>query len=129
MVDFINFFNQFESIQSEKLNELVTLGVELEEDVLGQMLTLFRESTQEIIAQLHLKFQHKENKDISALAHQLKSSAGNIGLKRLHQICAYLEKGIKENSLDTNAISSLIVLVEREFLSTMQELKQFEKAA
>lgn len=129
MIDFTSFFNQFETVQSEKLNELVALGQELHEDVLGQMLELFRESTKEIIEKLHLSFQLKNHDDIAAMSHQLKSSAGNMGLMRLHQICTYLEKGIKESSLSTNEVSSLIVLIEKEFLHAMNELKQFERAA
>lgn len=129
MINFTSYFNQFESVQSEKLNELVTLGKELHEDVLGQMLELFRESTTEIIEKLHLNFQLKNTKEIAAFAHQLKSSAGNIGLTKLHQMCTYLEKGIKESSLNTDEISNLVVMVEKEFLFAMSELKQFEKAA
>lgn len=127
MIDFSGFFTQYPRLQQEKITELVILGIDLQEDVLGQMVELFNESSLEIINGIHQAYQNKDSSELAALAHKFKSGAGNIGLMKLHHMCTYLEKGIKENSLTLDECSSLIVSMEKEFHEGMGLLQRYHK--
>ncbi len=58
---------------------------------------LFEEHTSEVIQQLPLLHTNHQAKGLNALVHKYKSSANNVGNKKLYQLCNQMEKETQKN--------------------------------
>lgn len=124
-------YAKFESFESKKLDVLIQLGKDLNEDVLAEMLTTYLQTTEDTLKNLKLNFAKKDFKAIARLAHKQKSSSGQLGLNKLHKLCSDLEKFAEDSaSLPVASdIDALINLIHFETNLTTDLLNNFLRAA
>ncbi|OFZ31400.1 MAG: hypothetical protein A2622_02100 [Bdellovibrionales bacterium RIFCSPHIGHO2_01_FULL_40_29] len=114
-------------LETEKLDVLVQLGRDLNEDVLGQMLTLHFETTSQIIQELQSSFLKKDFPQLARLAHKFKSNSGQVGLQRLHKMSDVLENLCQQQNQNWIRIENIIQEIIQESNATNKLLNQYAK--
>src|SRR5688572_5568834 len=94
----------------DSLRQLTMPG---EPDVLVQVLRLFLQEAPPRIARLRNAWASGDIEDVHRAAHSLKGSAGNIGARRLFEVCRRLDE--EGRSDDRSAVSQLIDELGAEF--------------
>ncbi|MBC7465396.1 MAG: Hpt domain-containing protein [Bdellovibrio sp.] len=124
-------YNNFESFEAKKLDVFIQLGKDLDEDVLSEMLYTYFQTTEETIQNFKAHFANKDFKSIAHLAHKLKSSSGQLGLQKLHQLCTDLENFVHSESSDNVElnVNKYLTLIFDETHLTTALLSNFLKAA
>lgn len=120
-------FENYLRIETEKIDVLVQLGKDLNEDVLGQMLALHFETTAEIIQEVHESLLKKDFSQVARLAHKFKSNSGQVGLQRLHRMSDELEKLCQQQNQNLIGIENLIKEINQEIDATNKLLNQYAK--
>ncbi len=122
-------YNNFDSLDSTKLDQLISLGKDIEEDVLGQLIAIHKETSDLILVQMHELLAFKNFDEIKRCAHKFKSSSANLGLMRLHKLCSDLETYLgKPDSVNLDALSEFIESINYEYTQTNQKLNIYQKA-
>ena len=129
MINLKNFNSEVESFCPEKLDVLVQLGKDINEDVLGQLLDLHISVADGIISTLQGHFQKKEFQAIARAAHQYKSNCGQLGLLKLHSYCSDLENLIHGNSFSENQIKQHLQALEIENQIALDNLRNYRRSA
>ena len=110
----------------EKVDQLIQLGKDLNEDVLSQLLRVHFETSE---VQLHeIKQWSLQNKFlyIRAGAHKMKSSCGTLGLNKLHRLCADLERYLTETSTISGAtVNAFVEGILKEYQYSKSLINQF----
>ncbi len=101
------------------LRELTPPG---EPDVLTEVLKLFLDEAPKRLERLRDAWQERNAPDLQRAAHSLKGSAGNIGAKRMYEICRQLDERGKAN--DFPGAKHLIESLAAEFRSVEEEIRQ-----
>ena len=70
-----------------------------EPDVLGEVLAMFLTEVPPRIDRLRIAWAAGNIEEVHRAAHSLKGSAGNIGARRLHGVCAQLDEKTKSGDL------------------------------
>jgi HPt (histidine-containing phosphotransfer) domain-containing protein len=125
-------YNNFDSFDPTKLDQLIALGKDIEEDVLGQLILVHKESSEVALSEMHGFLKEKQSDELRRSAHKFKSSSANLGLMRLHKLCGDLEAYIVQNSsgaLDYSVIKEYVESIQHEFNQTNQKLFSYQKAA
>lgn len=124
-------YAKYESFDSKKLDVFIQLGKDLQEDVLTEMLATYFKTTDEAIDSLKFNFSKQDFKNVARQAHKLKSSSGQLGLIKLHQLCSDLELLLQHhlNESNTPAAIDILNLIYEETHLTTALLNQFLKAA
>lgn len=124
-------YAKYNSFDSQKLDVFIQLGKDLQEDVLTEMLNTYFKTTDEAIESLKFNFQKHDFKGVGRQAHKLKSSSGQLGLLKLHQLCNDLELLLQHHVADgkTEQVTTLLNLIYEETRLTTTLLNSFLKAA
>lgn len=125
-------YNNFDSFDPTKLDQLIALGKDIEEDVLGQLIIVHKESSGVALAEMYQFLQQKQSDELRRAAHKFKSSSANLGLMRLHKLCGDLESYIVKNpalSLDYVLIKEYVESIQHEFNQTNEKLFSYQKVA
>ena len=136
MTEMMSFFQQYQdhlSLDESKIQQLVQLGEEIGEDVLGQLTEVHVHATDELVRELPVLYQQQRFDELVRVAHKFKSSCGNLGLTKLHHLCADFEKQlghfIKIKSFDRRVIQNFVDCITYEVKSTTQQLQSRQKVS
>lgn len=125
-------YNNFDSFDPTKLEQLIALGKDIEEDVLGQLITVHKESSEVALSEMHQFLKEKKSDELRRSAHKFKSSSANLGLMRLHKLCGDLEDYIVKTTngqFDFSVMKEYVESIQHEFNQTNQKLFSYQKAA
>jgi HPt (histidine-containing phosphotransfer) domain-containing protein len=126
-------YNSVQSVDTEKLDQLLNLGRDIEEDVLGQLLKIHHESAEIIIQEMNQFLTQKNFTELKRSAHKFKSSCANLGLLKLSNLCSdfesFLSKHFLENSAEIVSAQEFIDCIQYEFSQTNQKLFSYQKVA
>lgn len=125
-------YNNFDSFDPSKLEQLIALGKDIEEDVLGQLIVVHKESSGIALVEMQQFLQQKQWDELRRAAHKFKSSSANLGLMRLHKLCGDLENYIVKNQvpdLDCILVQEYVESIQHEFNQTNQKLFSYQKVA
>ncbi|MFP3948008.1 MAG: Hpt domain-containing protein [Gemmatimonadota bacterium] len=111
--------NDLAVLDSEALDRLREWGGD---DLVVKMLDLFMEHGPERVAQIRSGVETGSLEETQRGAHSLKSSAGNLGARRLQAGAARLEGLADEGDLD--AVEELLPELEREFREAKRSLEE-----
>lgn len=126
-------YNNFDSLDPSKLDQLITLGKDIEEDVLGQLIQIHRETSEAALVEMQNFLSQKSFDELRRSAHKFKSSSANLGLMRLHKLCGDLELYLTK--LSSIALADIVLVKEYvdsisyECNQTNQKLFSYSKAA
>jgi HPt (histidine-containing phosphotransfer) domain-containing protein len=125
-------YNNFDSFDPTKLDQLIALGKDIEEDVLGQLILVHKESSEVALLEMHQFLKEKKSDELRRSAHKFKSSSANLGLMRLHKLCSDLEEFIVKapnGQFDFGVMKEYVESIQHEFNQTNQKLFSYQKAA
>ncbi|MFZ3230384.1 MAG: Hpt domain-containing protein [Pseudobdellovibrio sp.] len=125
-----NYIN-FETFDEKKLDILIQLGKDLNEDVLSEMLATYFSSTDQTVEMLKINFANSDFASIARLTHKHKSSCGQLGLIKLHKLCTDLETYLKPDNtfINSNDVMEFLNAIYLEIDLTGTMLRNFLKAA
>lgn len=109
-----------------KVDELIQLGKDIQEDVLGQMVNLHFQTSQNIIEEIKFAFGTTNLPRIAELAHKFKSNSGQLGLVKLHVLCDDLEGLINSGNYSSEEINTLLYFIYAEDQLTHGKLAVFQ---
>lgn len=92
------------------------------QDFISKMITLFSEITPKHVEEMKICLIENDFEAIGKIAHGMKPSIDQMGIKSLYQTIRDLEKNGKENT-NTNQIPNLITEVENVINTVCQQLK------
>jgi len=125
-------YNNFDSFDPTKLDQLIALGKDIEEDVLGQLIAVHKESSGAALVEMHEFLKQKKSDELRRAAHKFKSSSANLGLMRLHKLCGDLEAYVVKTvpaELDFAVMKEYVDSIQHEFNQTNQTLFSYQKVA
>lgn len=108
----------------DSLRQLTPPG---EPDVLIEVLTLFLDEAPKRMEKLRDAWQERNAYEMQRAAHSLKGSAGNIGARRMYEICKQLDERGKAN--DFTGAKHLIEVLAGEFHNVETEIRLLLKAS
>ncbi len=124
-------YDQYQTLNETQLNQLIQLGQDIDEDVLGQLLKIHQDTALVIIDEMRKFCVDKNHAELKKIAHKFKSSCGNLGLMKLHKLCHDLEtlmsKSFAEN--ETFVVKDFLDCIEYEFKNSETKLFIYKKAA
>lgn len=120
----IDKYEHLPSFDMERIDVLIKLGKDLNENVLAQMLNLHFEASAQIIEESQLAFANKNYILLAQLAHKFKSNSGQLGLIKLHAMCNDLENLIRVQNGTEIQILELLTAVTNENVKTIQRLHE-----
>lgn len=108
-------------INRNQIGQLMFFEKSAEENLIDNMIGIITEQFQDEIPRLKMMNQQGLGNDMSAVAHKLKSSAGQLGLNWLEKLCLELEtEGRRKGNFNfLEAIDKMDI----EFKVSIQELK------
>lgn len=126
-------YNNFDSFDPTKLDQLIALGKDIEEDVLGQLIVVHKESSEVALSEMQKHLLEKSSDELRRSAHKFKSSSANLGLMRLHKLCgdleAFIVQGTTTGKIDYAVVKEYVDSIQHEFNQTNQKLFSYQKAA
>ena len=111
------------SFDRTKVDELIQIGKDINEDVLDQMLDLHFKTSIDIVTEMSAALQNSNLIKVAELAHKFKSNSGQLGLFKLNMMCGDLENLIKVMPISKDEICELINLIFQENQLTSGKLK------
>ena len=114
-------------IDLQIIESLRALSEPGEEDVVVTLSRLYLDDFAEAITEIKLSLDKGALPICSAVAHKMKSSSGNLGLKELQRGFLELERGSKTppGVFDIDDLKALLHLIEIEFLDVEPILRTF----
>lgn len=126
-------YDNIHSLDSTKLDQLITLGKDIDEDVLGQLLGVHKETSELILNDMQKFLSDKNYLELKRCAHKFKSSSANLGLLKLHKLCADLEVLLNQaevfNRSESDQLSEFILSIVYESKQTSEKLFSYGKVA
>lgn len=124
-------YNNFDSFDPSKLDQLIQLGKDIDEDVLGQLIVVHKESCDMALIEMLHFLKEKKVDELKRTAHKFKSSSANLGLMRLHKLCGDLEGYLAQTPppLDFILVKEYIESIQHECNQTNQKLFSYQKVA
>lgn len=117
------------SFDRTKVDELIQIGKDINEDVLDQMLDLHFKTSIDIVTEINAALQNSELLKVAELAHKFKSNSGQLGLLKLNVMCGDLENLTKDMPNCKVEICELINLILHENQLTLSKLKLLQGQA
>lgn len=111
------------SFDKTKVDELIQIGRDINEDVLVQMLDLHFSTSLDIINEMKIALDNLNLSEVAQLAHKFKSNSGQLGLVKLNVLCGDLEDLIKQTPSSDDVICELFNLILEENELTLNKLK------
>jgi HPt (histidine-containing phosphotransfer) domain-containing protein len=115
------------SLQADPLTGLREMTEEYGQDIVAQIASQFIDSVPGLMNELDAQVAHADAVQLRALAHSLKGSSGNLGLKRTQSLAALLEQAAREGRL-TEAPSLVSQLRETLITTAGAIRREFVKA-
>ena len=112
-----------EAIDMSILNSLRELQEDDEPDLVVELIELYNNDTRTRLAEMRTALQNRDAQALQSIAHSLKGSSGNLGIRRMAGICVELEESVK--SKDWDEIGKKVSRLESEF-SGVRELLERE---
>ncbi len=100
-------------LQQETIEQLSGMPSSQGENLYQQVASIYLDSAPAIVATLQMAARELRFEDVSAAAHNLKSSSGNVGAGRLRALCEQME--VVAKSKDTNSVRDLGTRISAEF--------------
>jgi HPt (histidine-containing phosphotransfer) domain-containing protein len=119
--------DQADVLDPAVLSSLRKLTPAGEPDVLAEVLALFLEEVPPRITRLRNAWQARNIEEVHRCAHSLKGSAGNIGARRLHAVCAELDDRGRSGNLAATA--PLVDALTAEFDKVEAEIRRIVAAS
>jgi HPt (histidine-containing phosphotransfer) domain-containing protein len=107
-------------LDKKVLDDLRSLQDAEDPNLVEELIDIFLQEAPDKLSKLKVSFEKSDFKSLEQTAHSLKGNTGNLGAKRLHKLCAKLEKASRSEAIPE--IGSLIELVFTEFEKTKVEL-------
>lgn len=127
----MNLLNEIEqallvqNVDTNKIGELKALAESLgRQQFLKELRQTYISTNESLIQQLRPALQAGSLDKIRQLLHQLKASAGNLGLSRLHQLCLIGELFLRVGGRDCNEFRVLLKHIELEYAATLPKLPE-----
>ncbi len=98
-----------------------TFNIETDKNFAIEMLELFTIQAEESLKAIKKALENNNYEEIRSLAHQLKGSSGNLGAIQFHNICAKIDKEIKQNIQDN--IPDYIKSLDYITIKTIESIK------
>ncbi len=98
-----------------------TFNIETDKDFAIEMLEMFIIQAEESLKAMKKALDNNNYEEIRSLAHQLKGSSGNLGAMQFHDICAKIDKEIKQNIQDN--IPDYVKSLDYITLKTIEAIK------
>lgn len=111
------------SFDRNKVDELIQIGKDINEDVLDQMLDLHFKTSIDIVTEMNAALQNSDLLKVAEIAHKFKSNTGQLGLLKLNMMCGDLENLIKGMPSSKDQICELVNLILHENQFTLSKLK------
>jgi len=92
-----------------------------EPDLVAELVELYINDTQARLTEIQTALKEKDTQALQIVAHSLKGSSGNLGIRRMAEICVVLEENLKKNSWDK--AEAQVSELESEFLRVRQVLE------
>ena len=73
------------------------------EELLSRLLDIFRQTSAEHIEKLIKGMEERDAEALIFEAHTLKGSAANLGIEKIRQLAAEIERAVRDNDLDRAA--------------------------
>ncbi|HOP50947.1 MAG TPA: response regulator [Ignavibacteriales bacterium] len=100
-----------------------TFNLETDKDFALEMLDLFTIQAEKSFQEIKKAFEEKDFEKIRSIAHQLKGSSGNLGASKFHDLCANIDKEIKQKIFDN--IPDYINKLEYITIKTIEEISKY----
>ncbi|NES74274.1 MAG: response regulator [Okeania sp. SIO2D1] len=100
--------------------------IEGEADVVTELIDLFFEDTPQHLLAIKEAIDNSATEALRESAHSLKGSCGNLGVMRLAEISATLEKKAKAGTITKAEAESLLTQLENEFIIAQSILKELQ---
>lgn len=112
-------------MDADLLERLKTLELETDPQFLGELIDMFLVSASKSLTEIVSGHQEKDARRLHIGAHTLKGSSGNIGAKRLAEICTEIEEA--SETVVGKEVAPLIEMVRAEFDRVQSDLTEFRK--
>ena len=119
-------FKEKVSFDSSKMDELIQLGRDLDEDVVSQLLLVHFETSEATLKEIETEFTNLEFQKIKSSVHKLKSSCGTLGLAKLHSLCHALENYLKEKDSCAAIVRNYLDSIHFEYAETKKIISDFK---
>jgi len=100
-----------------------TFNIETDKVFALEMLDLFTIQAEKSFQEIKKAFEEKDFEKIRSIAHQLKGSSGNLGASKFHDLCANIDKEIKQKIFDN--IPDYINKLEYITIKTIEEISKY----
>ena len=114
------------SFDKTKVDELIQIGLDINENVLIQMLDLHFITSIDIVGEMTTALDNLNLSKVAELAHKFKSNSGQLGLVKLHALCGDLENLIKQTPSSDDVICVLFNIILEENKLTLNKLKSLK---
>ena len=110
-----------DAIDMSVLDSFCKLQDDGEPDLVAELVELYINDTQARLTEIQTALKEKDTQALQIVAHSLKGSSGNLGIRRMAEICVVLEENLKKNSWDK--AEAQVSELESEFLRVRQVLE------
>jgi chemotaxis protein histidine kinase CheA len=126
-------YNNYLSVDQNKIDQLLILGKDIEEDVLSQLIQVHNETTKQIILDMQAHYLAKNSSELMRCAHKFKSSSANLGFMRLHHMCTDFEnklgQGLLTDQFDSVSAADFIECIQYEVQQTHLKMNSYQRVA
>ncbi len=117
------------AVSEESIRNLQVLQRPGEPSFVAGLIDLFLESAHESLKKIKLGLNIKNFKEVSNLAHSLKSSSANLGALRLADLCFAFESLDASTRTNPNTLEAKFSELEAEYSQVVKELDKYRSAA
>lgn len=111
-----------EALDPAVVDSLRQLSMPGEPDVLREVLQLFLDEAPRRMARLNAACEERNAVDLQRNAHSLKGSSGNIGARRMYDLCRQLDE--RGHAADFNGARHLLASLAEEYASVEAAIRQ-----
>jgi len=96
-------------------------------DIMNRVIAIYLKETPPALANIDESLKLNDSESLWISAHKMKSSNGQIGAKRMAEICVELETMGRENNVDKGKSRKLFIELEQEFVYVAEELRHIKE--
>jgi HPt (histidine-containing phosphotransfer) domain-containing protein len=119
------FMNEM-SFDQSKIDPLIQLGKDINEDVVLQLFQTHFETSEVMLKDLDLLFNQWDTVKLSSLLHKLKSSCGMLGLNKMYSFCNTLESALRNLTLTKSEVKQYVDCLHFEYAETKKIMLAFQ---
>jgi two-component system sensor histidine kinase/response regulator len=114
------------AISWDALDSITDLDPEQSKKLASRVIDVYRENSAELIEAIAESLNQGDPEAIRLTAHALKSSSGNVGAKRLVELCRNIEKSVRENELE--CMPDQILAIKQEHVQVLDALTEWSQS-